>query len=978
MKLTWFYVILIAGSFFSVFSQPVSSSGWVDSVFASMNTDQRLGQLFMVAAYSNKDSRHYLKLDTLVGQYGIGGLIFFQGGPKRQALLTNRYQNLAQVPLMIGIDGEWGLQMRLDSTMYFPKQMTLGAMRPLELIEDMGKAVGMQCKRLGIHINFAPVADINNNPNNPVIGVRSFGEVKEEVAMKAVYYARGMRKVGIMACGKHFPGHGDTDSDSHYDLPIISHTKARLQEVEWHPFKALFRDSLASIMIAHLHVPKLDQRQNIATTLSEQVVTQILKKELRYNGLIFTDALNMKGVSKYFKPGELEVMALKAGNDVLLFPEDVPKSVIKIKEAFAEGTLDSIDIYRRVRKILSYKYKYVLPNPLEIDTSRLYYDLNGQEEMALRQTLYEKAATLVVNERQLLPLDVDGRKKYLFITMANTVPKEFVQMVGNYAQPNWMHLDPKSLTNVDLNVLVDSAKMYDNVVFSYHETSKYRKDNYGLSIVLEQLISRLQTETKLILLHHANPYGLKSYKYKGAILCMYEDNATTRQVSPQILFGALGASGRLPVSISPELKRGKGLEVGSTGVLSYGYPAQVGADAGLITKMDSLIQSAIEYGASPGASVSVAVRGKVIYRSARGYTMYDRSQKVDENTRYDLASITKTASTTLALMKLYEYNQLDLSAPLARYLPELKGTSKGHLILQDLLLHQAGLWPSAELWRRTLKSGVLDNNWIRNKKEAEYSKLISKSWYAKNAIEDSMYKWVTEYKTLDEKADTGCYSYKYSDLGYFYFKKIIEQVSHQALDAFVKQNFYQTLGMSHTGYLVQEKDTAGNIFAPSEEDRVYRQRRVVAEVHDPNALLMGGVAGHAGLFGTANDLTKLGQMLLQGGYYGGKIFYRKSTIERFTRPHYVRNRRALGWDRPFPPGEPSLASQKSYGHTGFTGTAWWIDPEKELVLSFLTNRTYPFSENKKLTEYSYRTKALNICLERSKSNDAPKYKIHTP
>jgi len=390
---------------------------WVDSVFDSMSEEERLGQLFMVAAYSNRDEKHSEELEKLIREYNIGGLIFFQGGPVRQAILTNRYQAKAKVPLLIAIDGEWGLKMRLDSTMAFPKQMTLGAVQDDAYIYAMGKEVARQCKRLGIHVNFAPVIDVNSNPANPVIGVRSFGEDKFKVAEKGIAYMKGMQDNGVIACAKHFPGHGDTETDSHLTLPVITHTKERLNDVELYPFRELIKDSVFSIMVAHMHVPAYDSTTNMATTLSKSVVTDLLKNELQFKGLIFTDALNMKGVSSFFKPGEVDVLALLAGNDVLLYAEDVPTAIRKIHKAIKENKITWAEVDERVKKILTAKFWAGLDSLKPIELHNLYEDLNSSEAKALRQDIYEKALTIVRNDDNLIPIRILDTTTFASITI---------------------------------------------------------------------------------------------------------------------------------------------------------------------------------------------------------------------------------------------------------------------------------------------------------------------------------------------------------------------------------------------------------------------------------------------------------------------------------------------------------------------------------------------------------------------------------
>jgi beta-glucosidase-like glycosyl hydrolase/CubicO group peptidase (beta-lactamase class C family) len=942
----------------STFSQSNRKEKWVDSVFNQMSDNERLGQLFMVAAYSNRDETHYSKIDSLIDLYKIGGLIFFQGGPKRQVQLINRYQTKSKTKLFIGFDGEWGLGMRLDSTLSFPKQMTLGATFDEKLAYQMGKLVARHCKRVGIHINFAPVVDVNVNSNNPVIGVRSFGENKEQVAKMSSAYMKGMQHHGIMACGKHFPGHGDTDADSHYSMPVISHSKERLNDIELYPFRRLIQDSLQSIMVAHIHIPALDNRPNIATTLSYNTVTKLLKNDLGFKGLIFTDALNMKGVSKYYAPGEVDVMALIAGNDILLFAEDVPTAINKINEAFADGRLNKNEIFNRVKKILSAKYDYGLSSFTPIDTANLINDLNNDADKAFISSMYEKAITVLANKENLIPIK-NIESKFAHLSIGKNESKAILRMLEKYTTFKSFEITSKQPTDAQLNKLIDSLANYEVVIVSLHELNNRKKENYGVKPYAIDLIKRLQEKTKVIVVFGGHAYTARNFDFCNHLILSYEDNIYTQELVAQIIFGGLPATGKLPVSISSDFKYGFGIQTNSLGRLSYGYPENTGASSKKLFKIDSLAAKAIEYGATPGIQIYVAHKGKVIYQKSEGYLTYTRKEKVTDKTLYDLASVTKTAATMPIIMFLHDWNQFNPDSMLVAYLPEIKGTNKENIIIKDLMVHQAGLIPHINFWKKAIASNMISQP---EKLNAEFANFSIANIKISQHIKDSIYKWIDYSPLCSEKADSGCYSYKYSDLGFLYLQRVIEKKINQPIDKFLEQNFYSPLGLKSLTYRPLEKYPSKYI-APTEEDKVYRKTTIRGVVNDQNAYLMDGVAAHAGLFGRANDLLVLGQMLLNGGEYGGKRFLNKSTIDLYSRQQHSNNRRALGWDRPFFPNETSLSSQFAYGHTGFTGTAWWIDPQFNLVVVILANRTYPFASNKTFTEQSFRTKILNAVYE---------------
>jgi len=931
---------------------------WVDSVFHCLSSQQKLGQLFMIAAYSNQTEAQYAKIDSLVSIYHVGGLIFFQGGPIREAILTNRYQAKAKVPLLIGMDAEWGLGMRLmDSTISFPRQMTLGASQRPELAYKMGVEIAQHCKRLGIQINFAPSVDVNNNPNNPVIGIRSFGEQKEKVAEFGLAYAKGMQENGVIACAKHFPGHGDTDADSHHSLPVINHDKKRINELELYPFKKLISEGVMSVMVAHIHLPAYDDRPNVATTLSPKVVNDLLKKQLQFKGLVITDALNMKGVAKYYAPGEVEYQALLAGNDVLLFAEDVPTALHKIKQAFATGKLDSIEIYERVKKILRAKYWAGLNNYKLIDTAHIYQDLNSTAAKALRDELYASSFTLLANENNILPLQNLEINTYASIAIGLKKNSNYQQMLDNYA-PFTHFTTEKNATALQYDNLIDSLSNYTTVVLSLHDLNNRKKENYGISDKTIYFIKKLQSRTTVVLVHLGNLYALRNFEFAPTLLCGFEDNETTRNLMPQILFGALPVTGQLPVTISSKFKIRNGITLPSVQRLSYCYPEKLGIPTSNFSGLDSILTEAVKDGSTPGIQMLIAKNGSVIYQKNIGFQSYDKLTPVTNNTIYDLASVTKVAATMQAIMLLYDWDKIDLDANLLSYLPELHGTNKQNLILRDILVHQAGLLSYADFWRKTIHNGKMSERYFSPRYSKKFPFETIPQAYASATLPDSVWQWTIQTPLIQEKTDTGCYSYKYSDFAFSFLKRIAEKELNQTLPDFLSQNIYKPLGLKTLNYNPLSKSLAKHT-APTEEDKTFRMQVVKGTVHDKNASLTGGVAGHAGLFGRANDLAVLGQMLLCKGAYGGTKFYKAEVIEKFSLQQYYNNRRALGWDRPFPLNEISLASPQAFGHTGFTGTAFWIDPQEQLVFILLTNRTYPFADNKKFTDNSVRTKALN-------------------
>ncbi|MDB5257758.1 MAG: nagA [Chitinophagaceae bacterium] len=949
----------------------LSQEEWVDSIMQSLTEEEVLGQLFMVAAYSNRDATHVKEIEELVTKYNIGGIIFFQGGPVRQAILTNRYQAQAKVPLFIAMDAEWGLNMRLDSTIAYPKQMTLGAISNDEHIYLMGKEIGRQCRRLGVHINFAPVVDINSNPANPVIGMRSFGEDKEKVADKGIAYMRGMQDMQVMANAKHFPGHGDTESDSHASLPVINHDDARLQNIEFYPFKKLIDAGVKSVMVGHISVPAYEKTSNLAATLSENIVTNKLKGELGFKGLVFTDALNMKGVSSYYKPGEVDVKALLAGNDVLLFAENVPLAIKKIQKAIKDKQISKEEVFARVRKILDAKYWAGLNAFTPIQTEGLYEDLNSSWANSVRWQTYNKSVTVVQNKDNLLPVQNLDPQRFASIVIGEKEGSEFQKSLNNYVSMDHYNIADKTLSGTDVDALTAKLSQYDVVIVGLVNTNIFNSKNFGISDKARDFISGLPSKikSKVVVAVFANPYSMKYFTAVPNLICAYEDNATTQSIVPQIIFGALPAEGFLPVTACPEFKAGKGIVLPTLKRLSFAPPEYAKMDYATLSRIDTLIDRCIREGVMPGCQVVIAKSGVVVFNKAYGWLDYQKTSPVNTNTIYDIASITKVASTTQAVMFLHERGLIDLNKTAGDYLPELKGTNKEDLLIKDILTHQAGLIPFLPHWRRTIDNNGFMKQFYDTVRSEQYPNAVTEKLYSIAAMEDSVWKWTVESPLLKKpvlvkkgkrnkkvKVVAQHYSYTYSDIGFYIMKRIVERITNQPIDHFMADNFYTPLGLRNFQFKPAEKmNTAG--IAPTENDIYFRKQLVQGYVHDQGASMIGGVGGHAGVFGSGLELSILMQMNLQYGEYGGNRYILPETIRNFTSRQFPTNRRGLGWDRPDKGhhGPTSyLASEKTFGHSGFTGTAVWVDPVQEIVYVFISNRVNPDASNNRLNKDNIR------------------------
>ncbi|WP_259015310.1 glycoside hydrolase family 3 N-terminal domain-containing protein [Emticicia fluvialis] len=975
--------IIIAGAFvltlftvISSFTRPPDKSKdylqtqgkWADSLLASMTLDEKVGQLFMMATYSNRTEKYYQQVENNIATYHIGGLIFFQGGPHRQARLTNRYQQLSRVPLMIGIDAEWGLGMRLDSVIDFPKQITLGAIQDNAYIERFGQEVGRQCQRLGIHINFAPSIDVNTNPDNPVINYRSFGESQINVAEKGLAYVRGMKRYHVMGSAKHFPGHGDTDQDSHHTLPVVTHSMKRLNEVELYPFRRLIADSIGTVMTGHLLVPALEARGNTPTSISERIVTEIIKNQMGFRGLTVTDALNMRGITQGLQPGEPEFLAFMAGNDILLQTGNLPAAFNRIKKAVETGQIPTDVLDARVKKILMAKYWAGLGNYKPVDMAGLGADLNGRKSLELKTALFEQAVTVARNQDNLIPFNHLDTLSFASVAISADYDNEFQKTLSQYANFKNFVVPFKPGSEKDIAWVLDEASKYKVVVVSVHGMNSRGDRNYGVTPATLDFIHQLGKRTHVVVCAFGNPYGLRLYSHTRNLICGYEDDPASHRVVPQILFGALPARGRLPVSIDNDLKVGAGIQTQRLGRVSFGDAESVGMNGQKLDEIAQVVKQGIDNRAFPGCQVLVARKGRIVYNRSFGTLRYGLYEPVTNQTLYDIASMTKVSATLQGVMMLNERGAIDLNEKLSTYLPELKGSNKEKMLISDILLHQAGLVAFMPFWEKTKTGSTYNPEYYSFSKDSllmPANLQVAGNLYIKPAIRDSVWKWVIDSKLINTQDRQGGYRYTYSDLGLIMMQKLVERITNQPLEEFLEQNLYEPLGMTSTMFnpLLKFPKT---IIAPTENESGFRASQIQGTVHDPNAALLGGVSGHAGLFSNASDLVKLFQMNLQNGYYGGRQYLFPETTRHFARNYTQKSHRGLGWDKPGDSDSPivgSSASPNSYGHSGFTGTVVWVDPDRELIFIFLSNRVYPVSTNNKINTLRIRKRIHEIINE---------------
>ena len=968
-----------------------SSGAWVDSVYESLSRDERIAQLFMIRAYSNQGDEHRESILRLVKKYNIGGLCFFQGGPVRQANLCNLYQAEAKTPLLVAIDAEWGPGMRLDSTLSYPRQMTLGAIQEDELIYRMGRDIAAQLKAMGVHMNLAPVLDVNNNPNNPVINSRSFGEDPQNVSNKGIAYIKGLQDGGVLCTAKHFPGHGDTESDSHNTLPVIQHSASRLNSVELLPFRNAIQQGVTGIMTAHLHIPSLDPTPDLASSLSEKIVTGLLKEEMGFKGLIVTDALDMQAADGYHSVGELEALAFRAGNDILLIPSDIGKAISVIKGEIRRGSLTWERVEESCKKILLAKFWAGLHEYAPVETGELPESLIWEGYNATLAELVKASVTLLENRDDLLPLRRLDTLRIASVVVGDSLVNDFQQSIELYLPADQYNI-PREASAEDFLALLGELGEYNLVIAGLVNTDMRGSRQYGITENSILFINELTKRIPSIVSIFANPYCLERFdpgdELRALLMC-YQDDGVSQQSAVQAIFGGIPIHGTLPVSAGGHYKAGDGIFTHNQTRLGYGLPEEAGMDSRMLYKIDSLCLDAIREKATPGCQVLAARDGLVFYHKAFGYHTYGRRDTVDLTDIYDVASLTKIVATLPALMQLTEKGDFDIHARLADYLPALDTTNKGDLVISDILSHHARLLPWIPFYYKTLEPMDADESLISNKLSSRYPfRLAGHIFLNKNLkyvdgiygreysdrfpvqvaenlfinaeYSDSIFNSLVSSELLEKM------EYKYSDLGYYFIQQIIENITGIPLEDYVSEVFCKPLGAGLTGYLPLERFSSDRI-APTENDLFFRRQLLDGHVHDPGAAMMGGVAGHAGIFSNANDIAKFMQMYMNGGNYGGDEYMNDSIIDMFNSCIHSEdgNRRGIGFDKPemdYEKDGPTCqcVSPSSFGHTGFTGTMAWADPETGIIYVFISNKIHPDQDNPKLVEMNVRTNIQQV------------------
>ena len=967
-----------------------AGQAWADSVMATLSLEEQIAQMIMVYGYSNMGPAHEKAVLKQVKRLKVGGILFFQGEPLEQARLTNLYQAAAEIPLLVAIDGENGLGMRLKETMTYPATMILGGITDNSLIYRLGGDMAAQFKRLGVHMNLAPVADINNNPFNPVIGTRSFGEGRKNVTAKVVALMEGMQDNGVLVAAKHFPGHGDTDTDSHRALPMIPHDRRRLDSLELFPFREAIYRGLTGVMVAHLRVPELDARENRATTLSRPVITGLLKEEMEFKGLIITDALNMKGLSSYFEPGIREVEAVRAGNDILLMPADVGRAIAAVKKAVKQGDISEEEINGSCRKILQSKYwtGAHLREPIKIDS--LLEDLNQPAYQTLYRELVEHSLILAKNRDGAVPIGQLERTTLATVTISREGKQGPLHTTDRYLDGEHFIL----ASGADLamrSALIQKLAGYNIVIVNVLNTSSRASRQYGISDETLHFLEQFDPSVKLILNVAGVPYALGRFSgldRLDAVILSHRDDSLYQELALQAIFGGASFSGRMPVTAGSYVAAGEGVATGPATRLGYASPLDVGLHPDTLLKMEEIINHAMQEKAMPGCQVLVARRGKVVWHRTYGYRTYQKKRQVEPDDIYDLASITKMASITAALMRLHDLGKFHEDSLMGAYEPIPDSCNKAELLVADVLAHQSGMIAWIPFYYETMEpldtsqalisstcsrtyplkigDGAYFNRHVKYVDSVyqkfyspEYPFQVADDLYMRADLKDTIYKRIYDSELISRE-------YRYSGLGFYMFQQIIETATDTMLYPYVWHNFYNPLGAHTLGYKPLSRFPRERM-VPTENDMFYRRQLLQGDVHDMGAAMLGGVSGNAGLFSNANDLAKMMQMFLNGGAYGQRRYIQEATLNLYTSCYNCEeeNHRGFGFNKPVfweEDAGPACndASPLSFGHSGFTGTMAWTDPAYELVYIFLSNRVHPDMGNNLLIDMNVRTEVQQV------------------
>ncbi|MGM0377248.1 MAG: glycoside hydrolase family 3 N-terminal domain-containing protein [Bacteroidota bacterium] len=895
----------------------------------------------------------------LVEKWQPGGIIFFRNDIDPAVRMSNYMQELSDVPLFVVADGELGLGMRFNETISYPKAMTLGAVQDDDLIEQMGAEVARQFREVGIHVNLAPVGDVNNNPDNPVIGTRSFGEDSENVAHKSAAFLAGLQKGGVMGVAKHFPGHGDTDEDSHKTLPYIPHSRDHLNRVEMPPFSAMIDSGAWGVMTAHLEVPAIEPEAGLPASFSSNVIQDVLRDSLGFEGLVITDAVNMQGAKTVAEPGRVDALALKAGNDIVEYTEDLPGAVKAVEAMISQGELSWPEIEKKCKKALAFKHHLGLTETPYVDPDGLMERVVNPEARLLERNLYEAAATVLVNREDAIPLKNLDEGDFACVVTGEA--SAFEKRVNSYLEMPVIRIEGGG--EEELTKQLEQIKDFDRLVVAITSESR------DLPADVKKSFIELMNDRESIAAFLDNPYKMDGWyglENIDGLMVGYQDNAVAQDVAAQVLFGGVGATGRLPVSVDNRFAAGDGVDTPGGRRFTHSLPEAEGMDSHRISaRVDSILNKALDEKAFPGCQVLVARRGNVIFHEAYGFHTYEKRHPVKTDDLYDLASVTKITGPLPVLMKFVGEGRIDLDAPISDYFSDwesgfFRPSNKEDLIFRDVLAHQAGLTSYIAFWRMAMKKNRYAGRWFNLNEGIE----VDDHLYIKERFKRKIYRSIRKSELVDDR------EYHYSGLSFMIYPRMISEMTETDYESLVDSVFYDPLGASSLMYKPLREYSLQQI-TPTEYDAVFRKKQIHGRVHDEAAAVMGGVSGNAGLFSNAMDLAKVMQMYLNGGKYGGRQYLDSTVVREFSRRQFPEtdNRRGLGFDKPKPENDtlsmdeaypaPEV-SQESFGHSGFTGTFVWMDPRYDLLYIFLSNRVYPDRSNTKIYDMNIRTAVQQV------------------
>ena len=922
---------------------------WVESRLAKMTLKEKIGQLFIHTVPLHDTEANRKNIRNAINEYKIGGILFSDGQVANQMKLTNYAQELADIPLMITFDGEWGLNMRLKEIPAFPRNRVMGCIQDNELLYEYGKEVARQFREIGVHVNFAPVADVDNNPLNPVINTRSFGGDVRNVAEKVLAYSRGLEDGGVLSVSKHFPGHGDTNVDSHKALPILKFTRERLDSIEMYPFRKAIEAGLGGVMVGHLEIPALSKKP---ASLSPEIL-DILQEEFEFKGLAFTDALEMKGVSNNLN---VCAQALMAGNDMLLPPRNLKREMDGVLLAVKEGKLTEEYLTEKCRKVLTFKYALGLYETQFFQLSGIEKRLMRPATMDLLNRIERAAVTVVGNEGGILPMDVDLKNTAILNIGKSTEGKVFHQQLSKYMKVDRIQAHPDSIATLGKRL----AK-YDRVIVAIH-TEKYAAYQAMLATLSSKLPLAYVYFTPLKQLYKKG----NAWKKAASVILGHSGSKNVQQFVAEVMMGREKATGRISVEVKDYRMPGEGVDLEVTKVYR---PEDYGMDSSVLSKIDQIAMEGITKKAYPGCQVLILKDGIPVYDKCFGTFTYGDSKKVEPDDLYDIASLTKTTATLLAIMKLYDEGRFGLTDPISNYIPALKGSKKGRITIEDLLMHQSGLPGSWPFYREAIDDSSymgsffkaridgthhlrVDNRlyvtdafnykkeYLSSSRSEEYPLQLAENMYLSPAFPDRMLEMIAsdDVPLRDRR-------YRYSCLNFMLLKEMVEYISGMPMDEYLEKVFYAPMGMKHTLYHPLRRYEESQIVPTIQKDYLRNRKELRGYVHDEIAAFMGGVSGNAGLFSNARDVAKVYQMLVDGGQYGGKRYLSLETCQLFMNKKSRISRRTLGFDKPDPaPGKGPCADEtpkEVVGHTGFTGTCAWADPKNGLVFVFISNRVYP-------------------------------------